>query len=763
MPECLVSRVRVGCALLALLITPVGCGDDDVVTPLPPDARVNPDGPVTPDAEPMPDAVPMPDGPPAPDAPFPIDADTTDAPFPIDAAPIDAPFPIDAPVDAPFPIDADTTDADTTDADTTDGPLPPADAAFPIDADMTPDAAWDGCTVPIALTPGTVAGDSSGALSFQSPNTTSPCAGAGGLAPEKVYTFVKTAARADIVWTVDATFDGLAYIRRSDCDAMTSGGTELADPYCDNEPGAGNIDEAVWMDAPSGTYYLFVDGSDAADQGTYDATLTLRAINGLGGACNGVTARCDDALGLVCAAGTCQEPVAACQALAPALTLGSTFAGDTTGDGDDQSCGGTGTAADEIWELTADATGGTYNVHVTSSHNVYLYASSNCYDPAASSICTGGLSGDVNFDVVLGASGFTFVVVDGFGTVAGTYSITADEVKLLAPGATCDPTRPLIDRCQGGTGCSPTTMTCVTVCGNGLLDEAAGEQCDDGGTTPGDGCSATCLHEITWASVTESEPNGTPMTADPTPGTALVTGNRTASDWDYYSVTLSAGDILTVATRDGATDHCLDGTLDSSIRIYGTDGVSDLSVGQTTRDNLSATNKCSSAYLFAPTAGTYYVAVTGPASNPVFDYTLSIVRTTPAYAAESEAEPNETSAAATAVADITLIDADLAMETDVDYYAVTVPAGYQLLVEVLDGPSDTCSPLDIDTRVRVYAPMGATLLSENDDISLMANRCSRTRAVTTQVGTYFIAVDKTPKFGTFMAFTYTLRVVALPQ
>ena len=32
-------------------------------------------------------------------------------------------------------------------------------------------------------------------------------------------------------------------------------------------------------------------------------------------------------------------------------------------------------------------------------------------------------------------------------------------------------------------------------CGDGFLDTGAGEVCDDGNTTPGDGCSATCTIE----------------------------------------------------------------------------------------------------------------------------------------------------------------------------------------------------------------------------------------------------------------------------
>jgi cysteine-rich repeat protein len=56
-----------------------------------------------------------------------------------------------------------------------------------------------------------------------------------------------------------------------------------------------------------------------------------------------------------------------------------------------------------------------------------------------------------------------------------------------------------------------------TECGNGLLE--TGEGCDDKGTSPGDGCSATCSVETGWGC---AEPNyydglGSYCSANPTP------------------------------------------------------------------------------------------------------------------------------------------------------------------------------------------------------------------------------------------------------
>jgi len=60
-----------------------------------------------------------------------------------------------------------------------------------------------------------------------------------------------------------------------------------------------------------------------------------------------------------------------------------------------------------------------------------------------------------------------------------------------------------------GDGCS---LDCLSIeeCGNGIIDSAIGEQCDDGGVRglSGDGCSSTCKLEVdTWRDVTPRVPS----------------------------------------------------------------------------------------------------------------------------------------------------------------------------------------------------------------------------------------------------------------
>ena len=57
-----------------------------------------------------------------------------------------------------------------------------------------------------------------------------------------------------------------------------------------------------------------------------------------------------------------------------------------------------------------------------------------------------------------------------------------------ADGSPCDDGA----ACTSSDACAAGTCTGALPCGDGVADPACDEECDDGGTTPGDGCSATC-------------------------------------------------------------------------------------------------------------------------------------------------------------------------------------------------------------------------------------------------------------------------------
>lgn len=141
-------------------------------------------------------------------------------------------------------------------------------------------------------------------------------------------------------------------------------------------------------------------------------------------------------------------------------------------------------------------------------------------------------------------------------------------------------------------------------CGDSLL--TPGEQCDDGNTTSGDGCSATCMAEAPW----EVESNNDRATATPLwPATTMFYGAVfPVKDVDYFSFTLPAGkkpllEVHNIAPNNATCDF------DSLITLFdsnGTELASDDDLGTNSCSRINATDYPAVANL---PAGTYYVVV----------------------------------------------------------------------------------------------------------------------------------------------------------
>jgi len=149
-----------------------------------------------------------------------------------------------------------------------------------------------------------------------------------------------------------------------------------------------------------------------------------------------------------------------------------------------------------------------------------------------------------------------------------------------------------------------------TLCGNGTVN--SGEQCDDGNTADGDGCSAMCFRQ-------EIESNDTCAVADPiplsgTPPTGSISGAISPiADTDWYSFTITGANprSVRIETFVGGTGMCTAATASSDTEIFlysncatqiGTDdddGPNDCSLIDPTSD----------AFARNLTAGTYYVRV----------------------------------------------------------------------------------------------------------------------------------------------------------
>lgn len=153
-------------------------------------------------------------------------------------------------------------------------------------------------------------------------------------------------------------------------------------------------------------------------------------------------------------------------------------------------------------------------------------------------------------------------------------------------------------------------------CGDTYL--LAGEQCDDGNTNAGDGCSATCQFETV-----EVEPNDTFAMAMELVGPLRVVSGRinVGGEQDWYRVTVAAGGSLHVGVNNGGVDQC--GSIDPDVEVFGPDSGT-TSIGF---DDLDGTGNCAILYrseLWNLAAGTYYIKVDGYSASATFDYVLNI-------------------------------------------------------------------------------------------------------------------------------------------
>jgi cysteine-rich repeat protein len=163
-------------------------------------------------------------------------------------------------------------------------------------------------------------------------------------------------------------------------------------------------------------------------------------------------------------------PASACPGTTVVLTKPSaskrsaTVAGDTSSSSssfDSPVCGG-GNGKDAVYSFTSDLPGRA-RVKLTATFDAYVALRATCADPKTESTCktvpVGGGTSEVVFPVA--ANETTFVVVDGVAGKSGAFTLDVE-----------------VD---------------ATSCGDRLAQYP--EQCDDGNTTAGDGCSPSCQLE----------------------------------------------------------------------------------------------------------------------------------------------------------------------------------------------------------------------------------------------------------------------------
>ena len=136
-----------------------------------------------------------------------------------------------------------------------------------------------------------------------------------------------------------------------------------------------------------------------------------------------------------------------------------------------------------------------------------------------------------------GPSVCTLDPVCGDGTVAGT-EICDDGNVVSGDGCSATCTIESGYKCLNGPAAGPCTSggpgSVVPVCGNGIVQ--AGEACDDGNTTDGDGCSVVCVVESGYTCTPTTVGSGPSVcTLNPVCGNGTVSGTEICDDGNVVS------------------------------------------------------------------------------------------------------------------------------------------------------------------------------------------------------------------------------------
>ena len=356
------------------------------------------------------------------------------------------------------------------------------------------------------------------------------------------------------------------------------------------------------------------------------------------------------------------------------------------------------------------------------------------------------------------------------------YAVDApDQKRLSVPVTAGQPVFVVVDG-DGPNAEGPFTLFAQTrplFCGDGFED--APEECDDGNTASGDGCSATCHVEST-----ETEQNGTLQTANPgaAPWYAQI---APSGDVDVVKITLPSAGGLAVWTDGIGANRCVDGSLDTVVTLL--DGN-----GATVASNDDHAGACSLAAAASLAAGTYYARIQAPAGAPAaaatYPYRLAWAAFTCGDGAlaigeecddgnaangdgcssackveVNESEPNGTLALADAYSSpwVARVDPD----NDVDVVSVNVPAaGGKITAKTLDPTGGAGCAGAIDTYVEVLDGNGVTL-AFNDDTA--GGTCSSVTAQNLAAGKYYVRVQAPPVLGVANVYIYSYKLDILVQ
>jgi cysteine-rich repeat protein len=313
------------------------------------------------------------------------------------------------------------------------------------------------------------------------------------------------------------------------------------------------------------------------------------------------------------------------------------------------------------------------------------------------------------------------------------------------------------EECDGGPTCAA-NCTILPICGNGLITST--ETCDDGNTVSGDGCDSTCHFE---GGVNETEPNNTQAQANANP---VITGDvqylasiGAAGDKDIFKVTVATGSVVRFETFESTALDCP--TLALTMRLFDSSFVQQ-KIDVQGSSNASGINNCAAIVLYLP-AGSYYVQVEKTASGIVPKYVFQARFSTNVG---SEVEPNDTSATATALPGTEMNIVGAHATGDLDWYAITVPAGQSVRAETIEDAADVfsasnnCENLVPDTLLTLYNSAATSIASDDNDGRGFCSAIDGTSATPRDAGahnlaagTYYLQVSQAAAYNYRLAVT----------
>jgi cysteine-rich repeat protein len=315
-----------------------------------------------------------------------------------------------------------------------------------------------------------------------------------------------------------------------------------------------------------------------------------------------------------------------------AITMNTTIAAALDPDGDEDVFKITNTGAATV-ELHLDVWNPGPGYHIGMPCGTSVDTAMHVRDAAGTSLASNDDRDGANdrcstLRYALPAGATVYAHVSAYDDEVGipTYALVVQFVPIVCG----DNTVALSEECDDGNtmngdGCS-STCTVEVICGDGVLHTP--EQCDDGNTMNGDGCNATCQFEI----VNETEPNddGTPMT-----GSGIgISGNdflATAANGPFsHSIVISAAmavagdedvfaftntgaaavnvrfDVWNLASGFGIGASCGTLSIDTGLTIRDATGTSLAS----SDDRVSGTDYCSGNLVYSiPAGATVYAHV----------------------------------------------------------------------------------------------------------------------------------------------------------